>query len=185
MSKIIYLHGFASSNRSEKVSDLKEILGESLIAPNLLSKPSIDVGKIDKLICSLTDPIIVGASLGGFYAEYFSRKYRLRSLLINPLLDIGLIEPYIGEHNYYYNPDTFHFSKDDYNHLLTMERELKTFSQFSKKTVLLAKNDAVISYKIAEKFYENSNIELALFENETHSFSNITVLVENIKKLAE
>lgn len=185
MSKIVYLHGFASSNRSEKVSDLKKIFGETLIVPDLLSKPTVDIPNITNIIGALTDPIIVGASLGGFYAEYFSRKYRLRSLLINPLLDIRLIEPYIGEHKYYYKPETFHFSRTDYNYLITMEKELKTYPQYADKTVLLAKNDTVIPPDITIEYYNNSNVNLKVFDDETHSFSNIVELAENIKKIAE
>lgn len=183
MPNIIYLHGFASSNRSEKVLALQEILGESLISPDLLSKPTIDVNHIDDILRSYKNPIIVGASLGGFYAEYFSCKYQLRSLLINPLLDISLIEPYIGEHDYYYSPQKFHFTREDYNYLLTMEQELSSLPQFTKKIVLLAKNDSVIPYEIAMKYYVNSNVELNVYENESHSFSNIEDLVKNIRKL--
>lgn len=185
MSDIIYLHGFASSNKTEKVLDLKKVFGASIIAPDLLSKPVIDVKHIDNIIKRYNDPVLVGSSLGGFYVEYFSCKYQLRSLLINPLLDITLIEPYIGEHDYYYSQEKFHFTIEDYNYLLSMEKELSSLHPSSNKTVILAKNDSVIPSSVTLKYYENSNIELNIFENESHSFLNIDVLVENIRKITK
>lgn len=185
MPKVIYLHGFASSSKSEKVIKLQESLGDSFISPDLLSKPSIDVNTIDNIIKREGEVILVGASLGGFYAEYFSCKYKLPSLLINPLLDVTLIKPYIGEHQYYYKPKSFHFTDRDYLTLLKMEKELVSYKQYCQKIVILSEKDTVIDHRIAIDYYDSSEISLKVFEDETHSFSNIPEILKNIEILIE
>ena len=88
--KIIYLHGFNSDENSNTVISLKKIFNDLIgisydyIIPDLAHekiKNTIDaVLKIDKEI------ILVGTSLGAFWANYFAQKYLLKCVLVNPSL---------------------------------------------------------------------------------------------------
>lgn len=183
MSKILYLHGFASSKQSRKVLELRELFPNDFVALDLYSKPVKDIPMIEEHLKELDDPIIVGSSLGGFYAEFFSLKYSYRSLMINPLIDITLIEPYIGEHRYFYSSDSFIFSKEDFTYLLTMKKELSHFSGVNKKIVLLSTNDEIIPISTAVEYYKGKDVEIKLFENLDHNFNNVDIIGKNIENL--
>lgn len=89
---IIYLHGFASVGNSPKVKMLNEAFGkDNVLAPDL----PFDPAKVGMLVrgyihtcIQQANPgekiILVGTSLGGFYANYFGQLYDCPVVLINP-----------------------------------------------------------------------------------------------------
>lgn len=89
MKSLIYVHGFNSSAKSAKAQVLKSIMLElggiaHFRAPNLLVYPSQAIVQLETLIIQLDSPVLVGSSLGGYYATYLAEKFNLKALLINP-----------------------------------------------------------------------------------------------------
>jgi predicted esterase YcpF (UPF0227 family) len=85
--KIIYFHGFASTGNGAKADALRERFGSArVLSPDLPIDPREVCAMIDPIIrCATSDPaILVGTSLGGFYASYFSQRWRLPCVLVNP-----------------------------------------------------------------------------------------------------
>lgn len=90
---IIYLHGFASSGNSDKVTALKERFGEeNVFAPDLPSDPkAVGVLIFDALYkefitngLQMKNVVFVGTSLGAFYATYFSLFFDAPAVIVNP-----------------------------------------------------------------------------------------------------
>lgn len=89
---ILWLHGFGGSGDSQSVKAMRKALGPEfkITAPDLdFSNPP----EIDRVIFEAyvglggeTDPIIVGNSLGGFFANSFGTSNNLPTILINPSL---------------------------------------------------------------------------------------------------
>ena len=89
MAKIIYLHGFASSANSTKALQLKKYIFENyskteIIIPNIENNIVDAIQQIDNLIKEFLPSALIGSSLGGFYATYFSEQYNLKCVGINP-----------------------------------------------------------------------------------------------------
>jgi len=84
---ILYLHGYDSSSQGEKPQMLRALYPENrLLIPDLPLDPLACMTlSEDTLKTASNDTIIVGASLGGFYAYYLAAKYRKDCLLINPV----------------------------------------------------------------------------------------------------
>jgi len=110
-TRLIYLHGFKSSPKSEKALSLIDYAQNELIdlidqgklevlVPALPYKPKQAIALIEKLILSFARTVIVGSSLGGFYSIYFAEKYNCRAILVNPLVTLqeSLADTFLGHH---------------------------------------------------------------------------------------
>ena len=85
MSKILYLHGFGSCGEGNKSKALRAYFGEEeVLSPDLAYAPQDVIRSIDKLITEEQVTLLVGSSLGGFYATYLAEKFLLPAVLINP-----------------------------------------------------------------------------------------------------
>lgn len=93
--KIIFYHGFESSRKSSKYIFLEQYCvarGYKLICDEVdhisESVVSTHVNRLIEEINKWDDEIVlVGHSLGGYYARYLSRRFWVKCLLINPCLN--------------------------------------------------------------------------------------------------
>ena len=84
---ILYLHGYDSSSQGTKPQLLRQLYPNNrLLIPDLPLDPLECMTLCeDTLRTASNDTIIVGASLGGFYAYYLAAKFKKDCLLINPV----------------------------------------------------------------------------------------------------
>ncbi len=84
---ILYLHGYDSSSKGAKAQRLRQLCTENrLLIPELPHDPlKCMTLSEDTLRTASNDTIIIGASLGGFYAYYLAAKFKKDCLLINPV----------------------------------------------------------------------------------------------------
>jgi hypothetical protein len=184
MNNIIYLHGFGSSGESNKGKLLKSVYHDRVLTPDLLCKPEEDIKKIKNLIENSKNPILVGSSYGGLYADYFNKIFELKALYINPLTDVTKLKNFIGDHKYYNSNREFTFSKKDYDYLLFMYEEIeRSITSNSTRIVLLAKDDSVIDYKVAENYFVGENDRLIISETGGHNFSCDDLLLDTVRVL--
>ncbi len=85
---IIYLHGFQSGAQSIKGQLLKQRCEpkHQVYLPDLNEPPDQALEKVSQLISSLHQPVLVGSSLGGFYAIQLAARHALPAVLINPAM---------------------------------------------------------------------------------------------------
>ena len=90
VSRIIYLHGFRSSPASLKARLLSDHLtgwgrADQFWCESLPASPRLAIEQVERAIRSApTPPVLIGSSLGGYYATYLAERHDLRALLINP-----------------------------------------------------------------------------------------------------
>ena len=92
---ILYLHGLNSSPTSLKASLLVRAiaqmgLADRLRVPALHHHPRQAIAQLERLILELDRPLLVGSSLGGYYATHLAERHGLRALLINPAVRAGV-----------------------------------------------------------------------------------------------
>ncbi|HIC45075.1 MAG TPA: hypothetical protein EYO73_12590, partial [Sulfurimonas sp.] len=83
------LHGYNSSSGGTKPQMLRSLYPNNrLLIPDLPLDP-LECMQLseDMLRTASNDTIIIGASLGGFYAYYLASKFRKDCLLINPVFE--------------------------------------------------------------------------------------------------
>ena len=157
--KVVYLHGYGSSAQSNKVLELGKIFDVS--APNIPIKYDDAVELLTTYLTDLSKEsnlILVGTSLGGYWAGVMSDKLGIPAVLINPSC----------------SPKT---TIDRYNNVELTQTELDKYiplapSNLTPKIVLLAKNDDVIDYQIAKTLFDPV-ADVRVFEDGGHRFNDI------------
>ena len=172
---LLYLHGFNSSPDSTKAIIFRSFVekknSESLLVPSLPISPKETILLLDEIIEENKKEIsLIGSSLGGFYAAYLAEKYKLKSVLINPVVSSHLknMKDLIGEHENYNTGEKYFFSKSSFKELF--DYKIRRFSIPLNQLFLLQLGDEVLDQKETLKYYKGS---LFLVEDEgSHKFDN-------------
>lgn len=144
---MIYFHGYRSSPLSEKVTALQEI-GIQVVAPFIPDSYSVAMKHLTEVVHAATNQknvVLCGTSLGAYWANHFSNAFLIPALLINPSCNpaqtLGLT---------------------DYPHLVP--------TPAVSKVVLLARDDEVLDYKVAENLFKPV-AKVKIFETGGHRFN--------------
>ena len=169
MSKILYLHGFGSCGKSNKSMTLMEYFGEDkVISPNLPYEPEQAVDFASKLIQEEQVSLLIGSSLGGFYATQLAEKFQLPAVLLNPSVQPWrTLSPYVGWQERFCDGVAFEF-KEVY---LTQLEKLETMPKNSRYLLLLQSEDEVLDYRVAKERYQDHRVIVEYGGN--HRFENI------------
>ena len=86
---LLYIHGFNSSPESQKARQLAALmqrlgLAGRLRVPALHHHPREAIAQLEAALAELGRPVLVGSSLGGYYATLLAERHGLRAVLINP-----------------------------------------------------------------------------------------------------
>lgn len=180
---IIYIHGFGSSGRGEKVLFFRDYFKEKnirFIAPSLSYVPELAIDTLEQLINSYDEPItLMGSSLGGFFSIYLAEKYGLKSVLINPAVDssktLKQVINKFGVAKNYFDDSTFEWNE---SHVEMLKAYCTTEVKNGEYLLFLQKGDEVLDYKEAlEKLPLATTI---LEEGGTHNFDGIEQYSEQI-----
>ena len=185
MAKIIYLHGFASSANSTKALQLKKYILENyskteIIIPDIENNIVDAVQQIDKLIEEFSPSALIGSSLGGFYATYFSEQYNLKCVAINPaVIPPAEMSEYLGENKNYSTGEKFLINQEQLDLLDRMGREIKVIKCPRNFMILLQSHDEKLDYRVATNFYRGAVLDVTFGGN--HSFENLETHFSKIK----
>ena len=173
-ARFLYIHGFKSSPDSRKAQDFsaycKKVLPEvEVIMPELSFNPELAIAQLEEIIASNEVKLIVGSSLGGYFATWLSEKYDIRAALINPAVDPHrtLTESFLGLHTNMYTGQEFELTREHVKFLETLETEgIKIPENF---LVLLQTGDTVLDYRHAAEKYRHCQVHV--YEGGDHSFT--------------
>ena len=115
MATLLYIHGFNSSPLSEKANNLKQWLAVhypqiNMIVPQLPNFPQQATKLLDDILAEHQHEKIglVGSSLGGYFSIYFSERYQIPAVLVNPAVrPFDLLSDYLGENTNPYTHETY------------------------------------------------------------------------------
>ena len=189
MSKtILYFHGFASSSNSNKAKILKKYISKNyknaeIIIPDIDNNFKLAVNQIHELIDSAKHPIVfIGSSLGGYYASYFSSKFKTKSVLINPAIPpLKDFEMYLGENENYSTGEKFIITPEDIRYIRKMS--YKRYSNAENTYVLLESGDEVLNYKETTKYFSGSYLDIIY--GGSHSYESLDEKLKNIVNFIE
>jgi uncharacterized protein len=116
---LIYLHGFNSSPASFKANLLKQAMAERGRAglfhcPALDHRPVRAMSSLEALLANAdtSATLLVGSSLGGFYATFLVEKYGCTAALLNPAITphVGL-RAYLGRQKNLYTGEEYELTE--------------------------------------------------------------------------
>lgn len=178
MSKILYLHGFASCGEGNKSTELKKYFGEkNVLSPDLSPSPFDTVKMIEGLLKSEDIKLITGSSLGGFYATYLAEKYGMKALLLNPSTrPWETLASEVGWQKRFCDDEVFEFKSIYLEQLKTLE----SAPEKGKYLLLLQSGDEVLDHTKAQSLYNMHKIIVEYGGN--HRFENIEEYLSMIEK---
>lgn len=149
--RLIYLHGFRSSPASFKARLLAEAVARSgqstdFVCPQLPDAPAQAWDMIRDGLAPGEDDVVVGSSLGGFYARATAELAGCRAVLLNPALDAPrLLAAQLGVHQRWHEPGSFEFRAVD---LDALERiAARTLTRPERYLLIAATGDEVIDWR--------------------------------------
>ena len=124
---ILYIHGFNSSPLSTKARQLEAVmqrlgLADQLRVPALHHHPRQAIAQLEAAIAELGAPLLVGSSLGGYYATCLAERHGLKALLVNPAVTPHKhFDGYLGTQRNHYTDETWELTLDHVQALAELE----------------------------------------------------------------
>ncbi len=204
---VIYLHGWNSSGLSAKATWLREHLPDiTVLSPTYAAhKGTVAPAALRQFIAQARtahpgDPrlLLIGSSLGGFWAQYLAPQFGAGLVLINPALrpDESLLRycgPRRNEAHRSRRPASGGTGTSRYvageKHELTPE-DLRSLARYRLERcnprvptlVLLDAADEVIDYRIAEDFYRGCGTTV-IYPDGSHRFDHLPEALAEIRRL--
>ena len=154
---ILYIHGLNSAPASKKASMLTEVMQRmglegQLRVPALHHHPREAIGQLDAAIAELGAPLLVGSSLGGYYATHLAERHGLKALLINPVVNPHrLFDGFLGTQQNLYTGESWELTLDHVDALAALE--VAAPQDPLRYQVWLQTADETLDYRQAERFY--------------------------------
>ena len=154
---ILYIHGFNSSPLSKKASQLIELMARlgleaQLRVPALHHHPRQAMLQLEAAIGELGRPLLVGSSLGGYYATCLAERHGLKALLVNPAVaPHRMFDGYLGPQQNLYSGETWDLTVDHVTALAELEVPAPQDPQ--RFQVWLQTADETLDYRAAQQYY--------------------------------
>ena len=178
---ILNIHGFASGGDGAKKQALEELFGDKheVISPDLSEDPTQALKQLKAIARRHYKFIVVGCSLGGFYALYLSLLTKGPIVLVNPSTNPAItLANRLGSNKNFKTGKDFDFKAEYLESLKELADEIETVDlDLSRYTVLLGLQDDTIAPNVAKQYLKGATF----FEYDTdHRFSIFeTVFREN------
>ena len=176
---VVYLHGFRSSPRSSKAV----LTGEAVKAlstpespiewycPQLLASPKasmdmaishIEASKHDRLV-------VIGSSLGGYYANYLAEKFACKAVALNPAVRAPKeLAPHVGMLTSYDTDEPYDFRPEYIEELKALQ--VQSITNPSRYFLIAAKGDELLDWREMVDFYQGA--EQLVLDGGDHGISD-------------
>ncbi|WP_181297963.1 YqiA/YcfP family alpha/beta fold hydrolase [Pseudomonas sp. Q2-TVG4-2] len=161
---ILYMHGLNSSPLSHKASQLTAALerigmGARLRVPALHHHPQQAIAQLEAAIGELGRPVLVGSSLGGYYATHLAEHHGLKALLINPAVaPHRRFDGYLGPQTNLYSGEVWDLTED---HIVALAGlEVPPPQDAERYQVWLQTGDETLDYRHAADFYKGCAVRI-------------------------
>lgn len=188
LNRLLYIHGFNSSERSEKamlLAQAAEAVGqaEAFLSPRLAWQPAKAIEQLETIVEQYLQEgmTLIGSSLGGFYASYLAEKYQIPAILVNPAVQAPkLLSGYIGpQHNPY--------TQEDYEltqaHMAELEALIVKKPTPDLYWLMVQEGDEVLDYRAALTAFPQVK-KLTHEQNGNHRFYDFERHIDDILTFA-
>ncbi len=170
MPHILYIHGFLSSPQSAKAQQMQAFVRGRpdlrLTVPALPTDPAAALAILEQCVAASPEiPVLIGSSLGGFYANILAARHGLRAVLVNPAVHPHqLLSAYVGEQRNSLTgvagQHTGVASQVKPEHFRLLELLEVAPPHPEKLWVLLETGDETLDYRQAEQFYAACRLDV-------------------------
>ena len=168
---ILFIHGFASCGLGRKSRLLIDYFGsDQVLAPDLPFAPAEATAFLEDVLKERSVDLLVGSSLGGYYATWLNRERTIPSVLINPAVrPWELLGDRLGRNTRWCDGMPFVFTETHAAQLRALYRPRLRHDE--KYLVLLQTGDEVLDYRAAADYYRD--FEVITTDGGSHRFDNL------------
>jgi UDP-N-acetylmuramate: L-alanyl-gamma-D-glutamyl-meso-diaminopimelate ligase len=188
---VLYLHGFRSSPKSTKARQLATAVAEAraaghrveFVCPQLPPSPREAMVMILQLTAHWEpgESVVIGSSLGGFYAARLCEMRGFRGVLINPAaFPARDLANHIGRQKSWHGDDEFYFKQSYVGELTAID--FGRLRNPARYFLLAAKGDEVLNYRDILARYPAT--QLRLVEGGDHAFSDFEAYLPEVMRFA-
>jgi len=176
-AKVLYLHGFRSSPQSFKAQRLQAWLAAHRPdvhwwCPQLPPSPREAMALVRDGMAGwpAAASVVLGSSLGGFYASVVAEATGWPAVLLNPAVDPARdLAAYIGEQTAFHDPtQRFHFRPEFVEELRAMAP--RGLTRTERYLAVIAKGDEVLDWHEMATRYAGARLRLV--EGSDHALSD-------------
>lgn len=153
--------------------------GVECLIPELSSTPFDAVRKVETLIKRYIprDVVLIGSSLGGYYAIYLAEQIKLRAVLINPAIrPYELLCEYLGINENIYTHVRYELNEHHLHQLHSMD--VVKLAHPENYFLLVQTGDELLDYYQAVKKFDRS--QKLIIEGGSHGFDGFENVVDDI-----
>jgi len=180
----IYVHGFNSAGKvGSKYKLFSDAFGkDSVHTIDLSYIPDVAIQQLTELISQYPDAVLIGSSLGGFYAKYLSKKFSMSCVLLNPAIDpIATCKKFIG------NNVNIHTGKEyilacEHVDMLSKYYVAPETSPMVPTLVFLDKDDKLFDSTLTQAYFEGC-AKVKMFDGGSHRFEHTADILDDIASL--
>jgi predicted esterase YcpF (UPF0227 family) len=174
MTKIFYIHGFGSSVDSPTLNMLRKVYPDAIGLTYDHNFPAASIQKLSSQVneCSIGEHVvIIGSSLGGWYAEQLTERIVADFIFYNPA-----INPEVSLAKYGVDVDTLY----RYKHY---SKVIQPYLPSASRTIILSSDDEVI--KSSETMVKYMNTANFILTNGGHRMTqkNMDLITNEIRYL--
>jgi predicted esterase YcpF (UPF0227 family) len=185
---LIYLHGFNSSPASHKARLLGRRLAEigrteEFVCPALPYRPARAIETAEVLIRSSPprDLVLIGSSLGGYYATHLAERFGARAILINPAIaPYEGLRAYLGPQRNLYTGDLYELTEQHLRELAALDVPQPT--RMERYYLMVTTGDEVLDYRIAVARYAGA--KQLVVQGSDHGFADFEQHVDSVLAFA-
>ena len=156
---LIYIHGFnsvPSSFKARLVGERMRALGreDEYFVPALPHRPAEAMALLRDIVERHPGAVLIGSSLGGFYATWLAEHYALRAVLVNPAVrPYEVLSGYLGPQKNLYTGADYELTAQHIDELKALEVAAITPERY---LLLTRTGDEVLDYRLAVEKYRGA-----------------------------
>ena len=168
---ILFIHGFAGCGLGSKSQTLIDHFGaDDVLTPNLPVSPRAAVARLRTILTARPVDLLVGSSLGGYYATFLNQARPVPSVLINPAVRAAeLLAVHLGPQRRWCDGAEFELTADHLDELTELQRDRP--GRRERYLVLLQTGDEVLDYRRAADYYAGH--EIRMIPGGSHRFDHL------------
>ncbi|WP_316653814.1 YqiA/YcfP family alpha/beta fold hydrolase [Ralstonia condita] len=186
-ASIVYLHGFRSSPRSFKAQLLGRRMAsiglqDHYVCPMLPVSPREAMNEVETLLADLrgrcgAPPVLIGSSLGGYYATWLAERHGLRAALLNPATHPERdLAKYVGEQPLWHGGGTIRVEPHHLDELRALAVPVTT--QPGRYYLLAATDDEVLDYREMLAHFPGANTRV--IDGGDHGISDFAQYIDEV-----
>lgn len=194
---LIYLHGLDSDSNAMKAQIVSAFCAKhypqiQVSRPDLNRTPDEVVMLLENLIGDGKDTVLMGSSLGGYFANLMSDRLQVPAVLLNPSIRPDLsFRRFLNEHfaQADLTDDTVIYTTTGgwqicYGDLAWFEKHRLQATACDKLSVFLCLGDELLDATASQAFYQQKEVNVLAIEGGDHRISDFEQHVQTVIEMA-